>query len=107
MGAGPVSRLWAAGMPPKASEPELIRAAGGALSAQEFKPYFHKERYDFMKLKVTLLKSTIGCKPDQVATVKALGRRKIRSTVVKQDNPAMRGMIFKVKHLVGVEEVED
>ena len=60
-----------------------------------------------MKLKVTLLKSTIGCKPDQIATVKSLGLKKIRSTVVKEDNPAMRGMVFKVKHLVGVEEIED
>ena len=68
---------------------------------------FNKERYDYLKLKVTLLKSTIGCKPDQIATVKALGLKKIRSTVVKEDNPAMRGMVFKVKHLVGVEEIED
>ena len=58
------------------------------------------------KLKVTLQKSTIACKPDQIATVKALGLRKIRSTNVLPDNEAVRGMIFKVKHMVTVEEIE-
>lgn len=56
------------------------------------------------EIKVTLIKSTIGCKKDQIATVKALGLRKIRHTVVKQDNPQIRGMINKVSHLVTVEE---
>ena len=58
-------------------------------------------------LKITLQKSLIGCKQDQIATAKALGLKKIRSSVVKQDNAAMRGMIFKIKHLVSVEEVND
>lgn len=57
-------------------------------------------------LKITLQKSLIGCKQDQIATAKALGLTKIRSSVVKQDNAAMRGMIFKIKHLVSVEEVD-
>lgn len=57
------------------------------------------------KLKVTLLKSTIGCLQNQKATVAALGLRKIRSEVVHDDNPVIRGMIFKVKHLVKVEEI--
>ena len=56
-------------------------------------------------LKVTLTKSTIGCKKDQIATVEALGLHKIRHTVEKPDNAATRGMIFKVKHLVTVQEV--
>ena len=56
--------------------------------------------------KVTLTKSLIGCKKDQIATAQALGLTKIRSSVVKQDNAAMRGMIFKIKHLVSVEEVD-
>lgn len=56
-------------------------------------------------LKVTLTKSIIGCKKDQIATVEALGLHKIRHTVEKPDNEAIRGMIFKVKHLVSVEEV--
>jgi large subunit ribosomal protein L30 len=57
------------------------------------------------KLKITLEKSTIGCLQNQIATVKALGLRKIRSEVVHEDTPAIRGMIFKVKHLVKVEEI--
>ncbi len=55
-------------------------------------------------LKVTLVKSTIGCKKDQIATVEALGLRKLHSSVEKPDNPQIRGMIFKVSHLVAVEE---
>ncbi|MBR2861845.1 MAG: 50S ribosomal protein L30 [Clostridia bacterium] len=57
-------------------------------------------------LKITLTKSTIGCKKDQIATVKALGLKKTNSSVTKADNAAIRGMIFKVKHLVTVEEVD-
>ncbi|MGI6151908.1 MAG: 50S ribosomal protein L30 [Christensenellales bacterium] len=57
------------------------------------------------KLKITLVKSTIGALKDQKATVQALGLRKIRSEVIHEDTPAIRGMIFKVKHLVKVEEV--
>jgi large subunit ribosomal protein L30 len=60
-----------------------------------------------MKLKITQMKSTIACLKDQIATMEALGLRKIRQVVVKDDNPAIRGMIFKVKHLVKVEEIED
>ncbi len=58
-----------------------------------------------MKLKIKLVKSTIGYSKDQKATVKALGLKKLNSEVVKEDNPAIRGMVFKVKHLVQVEEV--
>ena len=57
------------------------------------------------KLKITLVKSTIGCREDQVARVKALGLKKIRDTVVKEDNPQIRGMVNKVSHLIDVEEV--
>ena len=57
-------------------------------------------------LKITLKKSVIGCKKDQIATVKALGLKKTNSTVTQPDNAAIRGMIFKVKHLVNVEEVK-
>ena len=39
--------------------------------------------------------------------IKALGLHKIGQTVEKQDDPAIRGMIFKVKHMVKVEEIED
>ncbi|MBO4385180.1 MAG: 50S ribosomal protein L30 [Clostridia bacterium] len=56
-------------------------------------------------LKIELVKSTIGALKDQQATVKALGLHKMHSTVIKPDNACIRGMIFKVKHLVKVEEV--
>lgn len=56
------------------------------------------------KIKVTLVKSTIGCKKDQIATVKALGLRKIRSVVEHNDTPQIRGMVNKVSHLVKVED---
>ena len=55
-------------------------------------------------INVTLKKSTIGCKKDQIATVEALGLKKIGQTVEKPDNPPIRGMVFKVKHLVEVSE---
>jgi len=55
------------------------------------------------QIKITLVKSPIGCKPDQRATVKALGLNKLQSCTVKEDNDAIKGMIFKVKHLVKVE----
>jgi len=57
------------------------------------------------KLRITLIKSVIGQKPQHRKTVEALGLRKIRQTVEKEDNPQMRGMIEKVKHLVKVEEI--
>ncbi|AKF94189.1 MULTISPECIES: 50S ribosomal protein L30 [Brevibacillus] len=56
-------------------------------------------------LQITLKRSLIGRPADQKETVKALGLRKIRQTVEKEDNVAMRGMIFKVKHLVDVKEI--
>jgi len=60
-----------------------------------------------VKLKVTLVKSVISQKDDQIATVQALGLKKTNSTVIVKDNAAMRGMIFKVKHLVSVEEIDE
>ena len=55
-------------------------------------------------IKVKLVKSTIGRKDDQIATIKALGLKKIRSVVEHEDTPQIRGMINKVSHLVEVEE---
>lgn len=57
------------------------------------------------KLKITLVKSTNKAKIKQEATVKALGLRKIGSTVEQNDNPQIRGMINRVSHLVSVETV--
>ncbi len=59
------------------------------------------------KLKITYTKSVIGYAKDQKETVFSLGLRKLNHSVVKPDNPAIRGMIFKVKHLVSVEEIPD
>lgn len=56
-------------------------------------------------LKITQIRSTIGCKYDQGRTVRALGLKRISDTVEQEDNPVIRGMIFKVKHLVKVEEL--
>ncbi len=57
------------------------------------------------KLKVTLIKSTIGAVPKNKKTVEALGLRKIRQTVELPDNDAVRGMVHQVKHMVKVEEI--
>ena len=56
------------------------------------------------KLRITLVKSTIGSKKDQLATVQALGLKKIRDVVEKTDTPQIRGMINKVSHLINVEQ---
>ena len=57
------------------------------------------------KIKVTLVKSTIGAIPKHRATVEALGLHKLNKTVELPDNDATRGMVNQVKHLVKVEEV--
>lgn len=56
------------------------------------------------QVKITLVKSPIGCPKNQKATVKALGLGKIGSSVVKADNGQIRGMIKTVAHLVSVVE---
>ena len=56
-------------------------------------------------VRVTLLKSPIGFKRNQLAVVTGLGLRRIRHTVELKDTPDIRGMIHKVRHLVTVEEV--
>ncbi len=57
------------------------------------------------KIKVTLVKSPIGCKKDQIATVKALGLKKIRDEKIHDATPQINGMVSKVSHLVKVEEI--
>ncbi|NLX86973.1 MAG: 50S ribosomal protein L30 [Clostridiales bacterium] len=57
------------------------------------------------KLRIKLIRSVIGSKKDQKATVEALGLKKISQVVEKNDTPEIRGMINKVRHLVEVEEV--
>ena len=57
------------------------------------------------KLKITLVKSTIGAVPKHVKTVEALGLKKLNKTVEMPDNAEVRGMIQQVRHLVKVEEI--
>ena len=57
------------------------------------------------KLSVTWKVSGIGYKRDQRRTIEALGLRKLHQTVVHDDTPSIRGMVFKVRHLVEVNEV--
>jgi len=56
------------------------------------------------KLRIKLVKSTIGAIPKHRLTVEALGLRKLNQTVEKLDNPQMRGMVQQVRHLVEIEE---
>lgn len=53
-------------------------------------------------IKVKLVRSPIGCSPNQRRTLEAMGLRKIRMEKEFKDSPAVRGMIEKVKHLVEV-----
>ncbi len=56
------------------------------------------------RLRITLRKSPISQKEDQQLTVRSLGLRRIRQTVVYEDSRSLRGMIHKVRHLVEEEE---
>ena len=56
------------------------------------------------KLKVTLVKSPIGCVPKHRRTVEALGLKKVNKTVELPDNAAVRGMVNQVSYLIKVEE---
>ena len=60
-----------------------------------------------MKLQITLTKSPIARLEKHIRTVEALGLRKIGQTVEKEDNPCVRGQIFRVRHMVKVEEIKD
>jgi large subunit ribosomal protein L30 len=55
------------------------------------------------KLRVTWVKSAIGYSKDQKDTIRALGLRRLGQTVELPDNPAVRGMLAAVSHLVAVE----
>ena len=58
------------------------------------------------KIKITLTKSLIGRKQDQIATVKALGLKKLNSSVEKEATPQINGIVNKVSHLVSVEDIK-
>ena len=59
------------------------------------------------KLRITYTKSSIGYSIDQKETIKSLGLRKLNSSIVREDTPVVRGMIFKVRHLVTVQETAE
>ncbi|WP_394263573.1 50S ribosomal protein L30 [Trueperella sp.] len=59
-----------------------------------------------MMLKITQKKGLVGSKQNQRETMRSLGLKKIHQSVTLPDNPAVRGMIQKVQHLVEVEEVD-
>jgi large subunit ribosomal protein L30 len=56
------------------------------------------------KLKIKWVVSFIGCPKDMRATIRGLGFRRMQQVVERDDTPAVRGMILKVRHLVVVEE---
>ena len=58
------------------------------------------------KLKVTLIKSSIGSTKRQKATLDALGLKKMHQTIEHDDSPAIKGMVSKMQHLLNVEEVK-
>ncbi|KDF00821.1 50S ribosomal protein L30 [Mycolicibacterium aromaticivorans JS19b1 = JCM 16368] len=57
------------------------------------------------ELKITQVRGIIGARWKQRESLRTLGLRKIRQTVVREDNPQTRGLIKAVHHLVEVEEV--
>ena len=57
------------------------------------------------QVRITLRKSPVGYNKKVREVLRGLGLRKINSTTVRTDNPSIRGMIFKVKHLLEVEEI--
>jgi large subunit ribosomal protein L30 len=58
------------------------------------------------KLKIRQIRSASGHREDLKATVRALGIRKLNHTVEHDDTPQIRGMIFKIRHLLSVEETK-
>jgi large subunit ribosomal protein L30 len=59
------------------------------------------------ELRITLQRSPIGNPKDQKNTVRALGLHRMHQTVTQPDNGSIRGMVFKVRHLVVVKEAEE
>lgn len=64
-----------------------------------------QEGLSLANLKIKLKRSKIGRKKDQIATIEALGLKKIGQTVIKEDTPQIRGMVKKVDFMLDVEEV--
>jgi large subunit ribosomal protein L30 len=58
------------------------------------------------RLKITQIKSGIGFQQNQRQTLRSLGLKRLRDTVIQEDRPEIRGMVHTVTHLVTVEEVD-
>ncbi len=58
------------------------------------------------RLEIKQIKSTIGTKPVHRKNIKALGLTKVGQTVIRNDDPTIRGMIFKCSHLLEVKEID-
>lgn len=58
------------------------------------------------KVRVRQIKSASGHRSDQAATARALGIHRLGQSVEHNDTPQIRGMIFKIRHLVEVEEIQ-
>lgn len=59
------------------------------------------------QLRITQVRSLSGRPEKHRKTIRALGLKRHQQSVIQQDNPAIRGMIFQVQHLVRVEEVAE
>ncbi|HYJ12416.1 MAG TPA: 50S ribosomal protein L30 [Thermomicrobiales bacterium] len=57
------------------------------------------------QLKITLIRSSIGRPADQGNAAKSLGLRRLHHSVIREDNPSIRGQVNKISHLVTVEEI--
>lgn len=94
----------------KAKKPLYINGKYVVTSDKPLHPVSHKKgtspyKLTQKKIRVTLVKSTIACLKKQQDTVEALGLHKINQSKVFNDNDAIRGMLFRVRHLVKVEEI--
>lgn len=66
----------------------------------------NKKNNDTKKLKVTYIRSVIGLNKNQAKILEALGLTKLNSTKIFPNNDCIKGSLFKVKHLVKVEEID-
>ena len=94
----------------KAAAPKKAAAAkkvqGAKKAAKPAKRETSRTRAGTGKLRVTQVRSLSGRPANHRATMEALGFRWHQQTLVKDDNPSIRGMLFQVRHLVKVEEME-
>tara|TARA_B110001454_G_C12301669_1_gene259768 strand:- start:172 stop:360 length:189 start_codon:yes stop_codon:yes gene_type:complete len=58
------------------------------------------------KLEIKQIKSSIGYNVKTKKTLEALGIKKINHIVIKNDSPSIRGMVYKVKHLIEIKEIK-